>query len=459
VVLRRASAKRLSVAPLGRRGGSPLPATGCSMLILRLRCLVALALLVLGAPAFAQGSDATPNARTVPGADTAASDLVAVDVLRARLKPLTKAALGAELEGWFTLLQARVEAVAVADVAVIEGEGAEQAEAGDRAAAARAERDAVIRRVKVVLAELGAKGGDTEEVTAYVGAVAGLPPVTGLQATWTTVLAWVRSPEGGIALAVDIGLALLILLGARIVSGLIGSLLQRALGQLRQSSDLLRSFLVHTTRRVIFLIGVVVALSQVGVDVTPFVAAIGAAGFVIGFALQGTLSNFAAGVMILIYRPYDIGDVVTAAGITGKVDSMTLVSTTIKTGDNQSIVVPNGSIWGGVITNITANPTRRIDMTFGIGYGDDIGRAKEILVELCGRHELVLADPAPVVEVGALGASSVDLICRPWAKTGDYWAVFWDLTRQVKERFDQEGISIPFPQQDVHIYRHEASGA
>jgi small conductance mechanosensitive channel len=147
--------------------------------------------------------------------------------------------------------------------------------------------------------------------------------------------------------------------------------------------------------------------------------------------------------------------VITAAGITGKVDSMTLVSTTIKTGDNQSIVVPNGSIWGGVITNITANPTRRIDMTFSIGYGDDIGRAKDILLELCGQHALVLTDPVPVVEVGALGASSVDLICRPWSQTGDYWAVFWDLTRQVKERFDQEGISIPFPQQDVHIYRHE----
>lgn len=418
------------------------------------RLLVVL-FLALGSSLLAQTPQDVPQARTVPAADTAASDLVSVDVLRARLKPLTKDALGDELQGWFTLLQARVEAVSAADVAVIEGEGAAQAEAGDRAAVARAERDAVVRRIKAVADELDAKGGETDEVRAYVDAVAGLPPVTGLQATWTTVLAWLRSPDGGIALAIDIGLALLILLGARIVSGIVGGLLARALGQLRQTSDLLRSFLVHTTRRIIFLIGLVVALSQVGVDVTPFVAAIGAAGFVIGFALQGTLSNFAAGVMILIYRPYDIGDVITAAGITGKVDSMTLVSTTIKTGDNQSIVVPNGSIWGGVITNITANPTRRIDMTFGIGYGDDIGRAKEILIELCGQHELVLADPAPVVEVGALGASSVDLICRPWAKTGDYWAVFWDLTRQVKERFDQEGISIPFPQQDVHIYRHE----
>ncbi|MDA0373964.1 MAG: mechanosensitive ion channel family protein [Planctomycetota bacterium] len=417
--------------------------------------LLALFLLLLGSVVAAQGTQGLPATRTVPPVETKASDLVSVDVLRARLKPLTKAALTAELEGWFTLLQARVETVSVADVEVIETSGAAQADAGDRAAAARAERDAVVRRVRVVVDELGAKGGETGEVESYVTAVVGLPPVTGLQATWTTVLAWLRSPDGGVALAIDVGLALLILVAARIVSGILGGLLSRALGQLSQTSDLLRSFLVHTARRVVFLIGVVVALSQVGIDVTPFVAAIGAAGFVIGFALQGTLSNFAAGVMILIYRPYDIGDVVTAAGITGKVDSMTLVSTTIKTGDNQSIVVPNGSIWGGVITNITANPTRRIDMTFGIGYRDDIGRAKQILQELCAQHELVLGDPAPVIEVSALGASSVDLICRPWAKTGDYWTVFWDLTRQVKERFDREGISIPFPQQDVHIYRHE----
>ncbi len=423
--------------------------------MLRTLFLSSFFLLGLGALSPAQETQVPGPTRTVPAADTAASALVSVDVLRARLKPLTREKLGAELEGWYELLQGRVEAVSVADIAVIEGSVEDQAAAGDRAAAARVERDAVVRRVKVVVEELDAKGGDTEEVAAYVDAVAGLPPVTGLQATWTTVLAWLRSPDGGIALAIDVGLALLILLAARVVSGLVGGLLQRALGQLRQTSDLLRSFLVHTTRRVLFLIGVVVALSQVGVDVTPFVAAIGAAGFVIGFALQGTLSNFAAGVMILIYRPYDIGDVITAAGITGKVDSMTLVSTTIKTGDNQSIVVPNGSIWGGVITNITANPTRRIDMTFSIGYGDDIGRAKDILLELCGQHALVLTDPVPVVEVGALGASSVDLICRPWSQTGDYWAVFWDLTRQVKERFDQEGISIPFPQQDVHIYRHE----
>lgn len=417
--------------------------------------LLALALLFSASVVMAQGTQDLPATRTVPTVETKASDLVSVDVLRARLKPLTKTALTAELEGWFAVLQARVESVSAADVAVIETSGTEQAEAGDRAAAARAERDAVVRRVRVVVDELGAKGGETEEVQSYVAAVAGLPPVTGLQATWTTVLAWLRSPDGGIALAIDVGLALLILVAARIVSGILGGLLSRALGQLSQTSDLLRSFLVHTARRIVFLIGVVVALSQIGIDVTPFVAAIGAAGFVIGFALQGTLSNFAAGVMILIYRPYDIGDVITAAGITGKVDSMTLVSTTIKTGDNQSIVVPNGSIWGGVITNITANPTRRIDMTFGIGYRDDIGRAKEILQELCAQHELVLGDPAPVIEVAALGASSVDLICRPWAKTGDYWTVFWDLTRQVKERFDREGISIPFPQQDVHIYRHE----
>ena len=164
------------------------------------------------------------------------------------------------------------------------------------------------------------------------------------------------------------------------------------------------------------------------------------------------LSNFAAGIMILLYRPYDIGNWVTVAGVTGGVDAMSLVSTTLKTGDNQMVVVPNGSIWGGIITNITGSKTRRVDLTFSIGYGDDIAKAQGILERLVSEHPLVLREPAPVIKVHALADSSVDFICRPWTKTGDYWNVYWDLTRSVKERFDAEGVSIPFPQRDVHVY-------
>jgi small conductance mechanosensitive channel len=192
------------------------------------------------------------------------------------------------------------------------------------------------------------------------------------------------------------------------------------------------------------------------VEIGPFLAAIGVIGFVVGFALQDTLSNFASGVMLLVYRPYDIGDVVNAAGVLGKVDAMTLVSTTLKTFDNQDVIVPNSSIWGGIITNITANDIRRVDMTFGIGYGDDIDKAQGILEDIIKKHPLVLKEPEFVIKLHELADSSVNFIVRPWTKGADYWAVYWDVTKSVKERFDAEGVSIPFPPRDVHMYQEAA---
>ena len=188
-------------------------------------------------------------------------------------------------------------------------------------------------------------------------------------------------------------------------------------------------------------------------NIGPFLAAIGVAGFVIGFALQDTLSNFAAGLMILLYRPYDMGDFISAGGVKGTVRSMSLVATTLATPDNQNVVVPNGSIWGGVITNVTGNETRRVDLTFGIGYSDDMGKAEGVLRDLVSNHPLVLKDPEPVIKVHELADSSVNFVCRPWVKTSDYWQVYWDVTRSVKESFDKAGISIPFPQQDVYMHQ------
>ena len=163
----------------------------------------------------------------------------------------------------------------------------------------------------------------------------------------------------------------------------------------------------------------------------------------------------AAGMMILIYRPYDIGDLVEAGGVMGKVKTMNLVSTTITTFDNQKLVVPNSKIWGDVIRNITAEPNRRIDMTFGISYSDDIDHADRVLNDIVKNHELILSEPEPDIRLHNLGDSSVDFIVRPWARTRDYWTVYWDITREVKKRFDSEGISIPYPQRDVHILKDE----
>jgi small conductance mechanosensitive channel len=193
--------------------------------------------------------------------------------------------------------------------------------------------------------------------------------------------------------------------------------------------------------------------------VAPLLAGLGIAGLVIGFALQDTLSNFASGMMILIYRPFDVGDVVEAGGVMGKVDQMNLVSTMVLTFDNQMLVVPNKQIWGGVIRNVTHQDTRRVDMTFGIGYSDDIPTAEKVLAEIVTSHEKVLKDPEPVIRLHELGDSSVNFIVRPWSKTDEYWDVYWDITREVKRRFDEEGISIPFPQRDVHIYREDAGAA
>jgi len=178
---------------------------------------------------------------------------------------------------------------------------------------------------------------------------------------------------------------------------------------------------------------------------------------VLGFALQDSLSNFAAGAMILIYRPFDVGDVIEAAGIAGKVSRMSLVSTTILTFDNQTLIVPNNKIWGDVIRNVTAQTIRRVDLVFGIGYADDVEHAESVFRDVVAKHEKVLADPKPTVKLHALGESSVDFIVRPWCRKEDYWDVYWDLTREVKLRFDREGISIPFPQRDVHVFAESSS--
>ena len=201
----------------------------------------------------------------------------------------------------------------------------------------------------------------------------------------------------------------------------------------------------------IVIIGLVMGMGYLGVSVGPLVAALGAAGLAVALALQGTLSNFASGVMILLFRPFDEGDFVEIGGVSGSVKSLSLVSTELRTGDNKRVVVPNGTVWGETITNYSSTGTRRVDLVFGIGYGDDIGKAKKVLKKVVEDHDDVLDDPDPVIEVHELADSSVNFVCRPWVKSGDYWKVYWDLTREVKEKFDEAGISIPFPQMDVHV--------
>lgn len=219
--------------------------------------------------------------------------------------------------------------------------------------------------------------------------------------------------------------------------------------------------IVHFLKGLIYysLVAVVVvaAAGQLGVNTTSFLTIVGAAGLAIGLALKDSLSNFASGIMLILFRPFRAGDLISTAGITGKVQSITLFNTILHTGDNQKIIIPNNKIVNDTITNITANETRRIDLVIGIGYEDDIEKAKAILHKILAQDERVLKDPAPTIAVSELADSSVNLVVRPWVSTSNYWEVRFDLLEQIKKAFDMEGINIPYPQQDVHLFTEKAT--
>jgi len=198
---------------------------------------------------------------------------------------------------------------------------------------------------------------------------------------------------------------------------------------------------------------VIGAISKLGVQTTSFVAVLGAAGLAVGLAMQGSLSNFAAGVLVLIFRPFKVGDFISAAGCDGVVQEIGIFTTTLHSPDNKKVIMPNSAVTGGNITNLTANETRRVDLTAGICYEADMNRAKQAIEEMLTNHPKVLNDPAPTVAVVELADSSVNLVVRPWCKTADYWDVYFSVTQGIKEALDGADISIPFPQQDVHLFQ------
>jgi small conductance mechanosensitive channel len=317
----------------------------------------------------------------------------------------------------------------------------------------RTDRTALIERFNVVLDELEAKGGDVEEYVKYRDAVDEvIVDVSDTSAAWTFIKGWLTSEKGGIKWAINLSKFVGILVLFYLLAILIGKAVQKATASAKNMSQLLKDFINTFARRSIIAIGLLVAASALNIPITPLIAIITAAGLVIGLALQGTLSNFASGLLLLLYRPFDIGDLIDAGGTTGTVSSMNLMSTIIKTLDNKVMVVPNNSIWGSVITNISRTERRRIDMVFGISYSDPIDRAQAILEEIVKNHPDTLEDPPPLVRVHELGDSSVNFVVRPWVIPANYWEVYWDITRKVKEEFDRQGISIPFPQRDVHLY-------
>jgi small conductance mechanosensitive channel len=267
---------------------------------------------------------------------------------------------------------------------------------------------------------------------------------------WSVFVADLAKTEGPRLLFRLIVVIFILFFFSRLGRG-VQSLAKKALSSSKvRLSALLTDLIVATAGNLIMLLVILIALSQLGISLGPLLAGLGIAGFIIGFALQDTLANFASGMLILIYRPFDVGDFVTAGGVTGKVSHMSLVNTTFKTIDNQVLIVPNNLIWSGVVTNVTAQRTRRVDLMFGVAYSDDIEKVEKILAEVVASHELVLDDPEPMIKLHELADSSVNFVVRPWVKTDDYWEVYWDLLRTVKMRFDAEGITIPFPQREVH---------
>jgi len=265
---------------------------------------------------------------------------------------------------------------------------------------------------------------------------------------------WLQVKTLGVDFAINIILAIVIFYVGRMVARAVAKGL-RTLLRSQDVDKILETFVSNLAYWALMIFVIIAAIGRVGIQTTSLIAILGAAGLAVGFALQGSLANFAAGVLIVMFRPYRVGDFVEAAGISGAVLQVQILTTVLKTGDNKQIVVPNGQIMGSIITNYSANDTRRVDMVFGVSYDDDLDKVRSTLEDLVAAEARILDDPACLIAVSELADSSVNFVVRPWVKTSDYWGVKFEFTEAVKKRFDKEGISFPYPQQDVHIIKND----
>jgi small conductance mechanosensitive channel len=251
--------------------------------------------------------------------------------------------------------------------------------------------------------------------------------------------------------------ALVVLIVGLIVARSIRKAIRRGMARSKRVDESLIPFVSGIAYYLLLAALIIAVLQMFGIEATSMIAVLGAAGLAVGLALQGTLSNFAAGVMLLVFRPFKLGDFVEAGGMAGSVKEISIFSITLATPDNVKIIMPNSAVYGQTIKNYTANDTRRNDLVVGISYNDDIGKARDVILGILKAEKRVLEDPAPVVAVSELGDSSVNLVVRPWCKKEDYWDLRFDLTRKIKEELEAAGCSIPFPQNDVH--HHQAGKA
>jgi small conductance mechanosensitive channel len=259
------------------------------------------------------------------------------------------------------------------------------------------------------------------------------------------------------AVVAQYGLQVLGALATVIIGIWLAKILSKSLGKVLNKKSVdqtLVKFVVSLVKIALITFVIISAASQVGIQTASFVAVIGAAGLAIGFALQGSLSNLAAGVMLIIFKPIKVGDYIEGGGSAGSVESVGIFITTLITPDNKVVYIPNSTLTGGNIINYSAKDRRRVDMVFGIGYSDDIDKAKNVIQSVLNSDSRILKDPAPQIVVSELGDSSVNFNVRPWVNTPDYWGVFFETTEQIKKKFDEQNISIPFPQRDVHMIQN-----
>jgi small conductance mechanosensitive channel len=262
---------------------------------------------------------------------------------------------------------------------------------------------------------------------------------------------WLTVQTIGTEFAINLVIALIIFIVGRWVVNLIVKLLLKAM-QKADVDTTLRRFVSNLARMFLMLIVIIGAIQTLGFETTSLIALIGAAGLAVGLALQGSLSNFASGVLIVMFRPYKVGDWIEGGGVSGAVEEVQILTTVLKTGDNKKVIIPNSQIMSGTITNYSANDRRRVDLVVGVSYSDDLDKVRKEIEALVAADERILKDPAVTIAVSELADSSVNFVVRPWVKTADYWGVYFDLTESIKKRFDEVGISIPFPQQDIYVH-------
>ena len=274
---------------------------------------------------------------------------------------------------------------------------------------------------------------------------------------------WAQLPQllqdKGIDIGLDLGIKVATALAIFLIGRFVIRLAVGGIAKVMQKQDVdktLETFICNLVRTALMVVVVIAAIGALGVETTSFIAIFGAAGLAIGLALQGSLSNFASGVLIVLFRPYKVGDWIEAAGISGSVEQVQILTTILKTGDNKQIIVPNSQIMDSIITNYSANETRRVDMVVGVSYSDDLDKVRKTLEDLIAAEDRILPEPAPTIAVSALADSSVNFVVRPWVNSADYWGVMFDMTEAIKKRFDKEGISFPFPQRDVHLYNENS---